>query len=97
MLPPTPATPKFVNLPYEFWVGESAPVDTSVGQVRTEGFLEHEDVRFAIRHQHRKSGMERKKKFTLLKVFKVIIAYSITQQCRSASIREPESFASRLV
>lgn len=65
VLTPTLTVPKFTNLNYEFWVGASAPVDTSVGQVKTDGFLDHEDVRYALKHRLRKPG----KKISLFYIF----------------------------
>ncbi len=56
VLSPTLIVPKFVNIPYEFWIGSSAPVDTSVGQVRAEGFLEQEDIRYTMKNQIRRPG-----------------------------------------
>jgi hypothetical protein len=50
--------PKFANTPYEFWIGAEAPVDTSVGQVKTEGFREHDDVRYTVKHKFRNPGMK---------------------------------------
>lgn len=50
--------PHFANTPYEFWVGAEAPVDTSVGQVKIEGILEHDDVRYTMKHKLRNAGMK---------------------------------------
>lgn len=50
--------PHFANTPYEFWVGAEAPVDTSVGQVKIEGILEHDDVRYTMKHKFRNAGMK---------------------------------------
>ena len=50
--------PKFANTPYEFGIGAEAPVDTSVGQVKTEGFREHDDVRYTVKHKFRNPGMK---------------------------------------
>ena len=45
--------PHFLSSAYEFWIGASAAVDTSVGQVKADGFRDYQDIRYAIDQQNR--------------------------------------------
>ncbi|XP_065213230.1 cadherin-89D isoform X2 [Planococcus citri] len=42
--------PEFIGAPYEFWVGNDAPVGTSIGQIRVEGNIEKEKVLYDLLH-----------------------------------------------
>lgn len=48
--------PEFVGAPYEFWVGNDAPIETSIGQIRVVGNVEKEKIIYDLLHGYHEGG-----------------------------------------
>lgn len=50
------AVPDFVGAPYEFWVGGSVGVGTSVGQIRVTDAVDKNNVGYDLLHSYHDGG-----------------------------------------
>jgi hypothetical protein len=50
------AVPDFVGAPYEFWVGGSVGVGTSVGQIRVTDAVDKNSVGYDLLHSYHDGG-----------------------------------------
>jgi hypothetical protein len=50
------AVPDFVGAPYEFWVGGSVGVGTSVGQIRVTDALDKNNIGYDLLHSYHDGG-----------------------------------------
>lgn len=48
--------PEFLGAPYEFWVGNDAPIGTSIGQIRVVGNVEKDKIIYDLLHGYHEGG-----------------------------------------